>query len=188
LRGGQNLTERWRRLERSLRGKEAYGAQRDALVDQAEDASGVDHLGAAGEVSSSGVMSKGTGEGKGKGKGPRTFRGLVLPEAPKEPQSDECCMSGCAICVYDLYEAAREDYKLAVEALRSTLDTLGIPESEWPAEVRRADAGAGAQGGGGSSQKTKPQSTREVVESAFEAFERALREKRERESVQAGSG
>lgn len=66
-RGGQNLTERWARLERSLRGKEGYEAKIDTLIDQ------VDHI-------STNATSSTTH--------PRTFHGLLLPERPSEPQSD----------------------------------------------------------------------------------------------------
>lgn len=69
-RGGQNLTERWARLERSLRGKEGYEAKIDTLIDQSGDAS-------ADATRSAAFKTK-----------QRTFHGLVLPEKPREPQSD----------------------------------------------------------------------------------------------------
>ncbi|CCM01187.1 uncharacterized protein FIBRA_03235 [Fibroporia radiculosa] len=161
VRGGQNLSERWRRLERSLRGKEAFGAHRGALMEQRDSA-----------VSQArGIVDK-------KKHGPRMFRGLVLPEEPKEPQSDECCMSGCAICVYDLYTAAREDYTHAVDALRVALDAKGVSEEEWPADIQRTKK-----------KSMKPQSSRDVSMNTFEALERALREKRESTGMgQEGSG
>lgn len=162
-RGGQNLSERWHRLERSLRGKEAYGAHRDTLVDQTEDAEHADGSAASLNI------------------GPPTFHGLVVPEKPKEPQSDECCMSGCAVCVYDIYEAAREDYMRAVDTLRAALDERGIPEREWPEGIRRRKAkNAAAQA------EPKQESPREAITNAFEAFERALREKKERGTAGAG--
>lgn len=34
---------------------------------------------------------------------PRIVRGVEIPIRPPPPESDECCMSGCARCVYDLY-------------------------------------------------------------------------------------
>ncbi|KAI0944949.1 hypothetical protein AcV7_001612 [Taiwanofungus camphoratus] len=162
-RGGQNLTSRWRRLERSLRGKEAYGAQRQGLVDQAEGAGAVDVAGAG-----------------GKGKELRTFMGLVIPDKPKEPQSDECCMSGCAICVYDLYSAALDDYNRAISALQTALTARHIPEVNWPADIRSASQSP-------SQQNEKKESPRNVSMNAFEEFERQLRERKERE-VQAGLG
>ncbi|KAH9917299.1 uncharacterized protein B0H18DRAFT_1034830 [Fomitopsis serialis] len=154
-RGGQNLTARWSRLERSLRGKEGYEARRDTLIEQADHASADAERSAASE------------------KAPRTFLGLVLPEKPKEPQSDECCMSGCAICVYDLYTAALEDYKHALDALRTALQARKVPEREWPVEVKGEDEAAGG---------TLPKSPQNVAFSAFEELERSLRARREREA------
>ena len=80
-------------------------------------------------------------------------------------------MSGCAVCVYDLYAAALEDYKHALEALRSALEARGVPEREWPVEVRRNDNAEAEQ-----SARPTPQN---VALSAFEELERSLRAKRE---------
>ena len=80
-------------------------------------------------------------------------------------------MSGCAICVYDLYAAALEDYRHALEALRSALEARGVPEREWPAEIRQKNSAEDDQ-----SAKPSPQN---VALSAFEELERFLRAKRE---------
>lgn len=45
-------------------------------------------------------------------------------------------MSGCAICVYDLYQESLEAYKAAVVTLRNNLTALNIPESEWPKQIQ----------------------------------------------------
>lgn len=45
-------------------------------------------------------------------------------------------MSGCAVCVYDLYEESIEHYKESVSALRASLSALNIPESEWPHRIQ----------------------------------------------------
>ncbi|KZT70430.1 hypothetical protein DAEQUDRAFT_764605 [Daedalea quercina L-15889] len=157
-RGGQNLTARWARLERSLRGKGGYEARRDTLIEQA------DHASAEAERITSSKPTQ------------QMFYGLVLPEKPREPEADECCMSGCAICVYDLYAAALEDYKHALEALRSALEARGVPEREWPVEVRTKEA-PGAEG--------SPKQPQNVALSAFEELERSLRAKRERDAAES---
>lgn len=68
-RGGQNLTERYVRLEKSLRGKEAleakYGDLQRSTLSGPKDA-----------------MSLSAG------KAVDIFRGIVIPEKPREPQSD----------------------------------------------------------------------------------------------------
>ena len=61
------------------------------------------------------------------------FHGFVVPKEPKPPEPDgefpasfhleldnegaclECCMSGCAVCVYDLYEDALLAYRASME-------------------------------------------------------------------------
>ncbi|KAJ7209811.1 oxidoreductase-like protein [Mycena haematopus] len=140
-RGGQNLSVRYRRLEQSLRGKEAL--QRD-------------------------ILQRGPGF---KNASPTTrtseanyFRGLKIPQQPKPPQSDECCMSGCAICVYDLYEDSLSAYHESMAAFRLTLTSSGIPEESWPESVRAGDTTV----------RAKP-----VTMSAFEELERSLKAKRD---------
>ncbi|KZT10222.1 uncharacterized protein LAESUDRAFT_711477 [Laetiporus sulphureus 93-53] len=109
------------------------------------------------------------------------FDGFVVPDKPSEPEADECCMSGCAICVYDLYAAALEDYKLAMEALRTTLMARKIPEKEWPEDVRAA-------GPRNENKRAKQDPLRDITLNAFEALERSLREKQERDKSGMGPG
>jgi hypothetical protein len=70
-------------------------------------------------------------------------------------------MSGCAICVHDLYLDALSTYDEAVSSLRTKLTALNIAESEWPSNIRAS---------------TKEKS---VSIDAFMALEKALREKKE---------
>lgn len=37
---------------------------------------------------------------------------------PKPPTSEECCMSGCRVCVWDMYEEEYEKYRKEVESLQ----------------------------------------------------------------------
>lgn len=50
------------------------------------------------------------------------------PPPPEKPLPQECCESGCPICVYDLYAEALEDYRrvLAAWEARNAPDT-GTP-------------------------------------------------------------
>ncbi|KAJ7031751.1 hypothetical protein C8F04DRAFT_1109655 [Mycena alexandri] len=147
VRGGQNLSLRYRRLEQSLRGKEAL--QRDIIARES--------------YTSSSLGSPTTQTGVTK----RYFYGLEIPQEPKPPEADECCMSGCAVCVYDLYEESVAGYKESVAAFRSALTAAEIPEASWPDGVR-----AEAATGGGRGQKA-------VALSAFEELERTLQAKRD---------
>ncbi|KAG1867221.1 hypothetical protein DFJ58DRAFT_768974 [Suillus subalutaceus] len=100
---------------------------------------------------------------------PGTIAGFVIPEEPIPPSDEECCMSGCAICVYDLYEESLETYKESIVALRSSLSALSIPNSEWPDRVRANTPAA--------------EKRHEVIFNAFEEMERQLKEKKERRAA-----
>ncbi|KDQ32115.1 hypothetical protein PLEOSDRAFT_154320 [Pleurotus ostreatus PC15] len=147
-RGGQNLSLRYARLERSLRGKESFQKE-------------LDELAWASEVQTHPSASANT-TGKD---GSLMFRGFFVPEKPRPPEADECCMSGCAVCVYDLYEDSLSAYKESLATLRSSLEERGIPETEWPSPLR----GAG----------TPVPPKNNVALSAFEEFERALKAKKQ---------
>ena len=78
---------------------------------------------------------------------------------------EECCMSGCAICVHDLYAESLEAYDQAVSTLHESLKAKGIDESTWPAQIRDS--------------KPKATTPKEKVLSAFEKFELELARKQE---------
>lgn len=67
------------------------------------------------------------------------IRGVRIPQRPKPPESDECCMSGCAVCVYDLYLSSLDDYKHDLASARAQLRERSVPLSEWPEEARQAE-------------------------------------------------
>ncbi|KAI0336736.1 hypothetical protein GY45DRAFT_1315365 [Cubamyces sp. BRFM 1775] len=164
-RGGQDLSQRFSRLERSIRGKTQYGREIVDLREQQDDE------GQAPYTSQEHTQEASTHAGM---KTQRIFKGFVIPVPPKPPADDECCMSNCAVCVYDLYDEARQDYVQALDKLRLNLEKKGVPESEWPSDIRRKQS---------SPQPVAAQ--RDVALSAFEQFERALKEKKERERQQA---
>lgn len=41
------------------------------------------------------------------------------PLPPDKPLPQECCESGCPVCVYDLYTEALEGYRVALAAWRA---------------------------------------------------------------------
>ncbi|KAG2140681.1 hypothetical protein DEU56DRAFT_734800 [Suillus clintonianus] len=155
-RGGQNLTERYRRLENTARGRNPI-MKISELSQEFEDASKARSLPLP---SSSHPGAKNA---------PDTIAGFMIPEEPIPPSDEECCMSGCAICVYDLYEESLEAYKESIVTLRSSLSALSIPESEWPDHVRTNTPAAANRHG--------------VILSAFEEMERQLKEKKERRAT-----
>ncbi|KAJ7214467.1 hypothetical protein GGX14DRAFT_610941 [Mycena pura] len=153
-RGGQNLSLRFRGLEQSLRGK-AY-LQRDIVARESERSVAAAAAAAAPTVADTSVY----------------FRGFEIPQRPRPPAADECCMSGCAVCVYDLYEESRAAYRASIAALRSALASAGVPRAEWPPGALEAEPGGTGESADGASAS--------AARSAFEALERALAEKRAR--------
>lgn len=88
-------------------------------------------------------------------------------------------MSGCAVCVYDLYEEALAAYKDSVTTLRAALSARHIPETEWPAHIRTSKV---------IPTPTTTEKSKGAVLDAFEEMERALKEKRDkRAAVEAES-
>ncbi|KAJ8517401.1 hypothetical protein ONZ45_g5408 [Pleurotus djamor] len=151
-RGGQNLSLRYARLEKSLR-------EKLGLREQIEEF-------ALPNVPGSVVTVPQTRKAPGE-----MFRGFLIPEKPSPPEPDECCMSGCAVCVHDLYEESLEAYKESISALRTSLTKLDIPEDEWPQNIRSVQGQA----------TPKPNA---VALNAFEELERSLKAKKS----QAASG
>lgn len=76
-------------------------------------------------------------------------------------------MSGCAICVYDVYEDSLLAYKASLDLFRTRLKSMGIPQSEWPSRIRSSPNTLAVQ---------RPSST---SVDAFEAMEKALKVKRQ---------
>lgn len=170
---GRNLGQRYHQKEQPLKGKEtrfhevqdleksAEAPQAASLVPDQPTLSGESSVASYPEVGSSKP-------------GVKTFRGLIIPQKPEPPADDECCMSGCAICVYDLYDESLEAYDQSLDALRTSLRGLAVPEDEWPATIRPQSQNSQK----GTATET-PTSTRGAVLSAFEEMERALKAKSE---------
>ena len=76
-------------------------------------------------------------------------------------------MSGCAVCVYDLYEESLDTFRYSVAALRETLVQMQIPETDWPVNIR----------GNGPADGSVKRPTQNVSLSAFEEMERSLKRK-----------
>jgi hypothetical protein len=72
-------------------------------------------------------------------------------------------MSGCAICVYDLYEESLAAYYDSVVTLRKKLMEMSIPEYQWPKHIQTGHA--------------QPEKPTNVVMSTFQEMERRLKEK-----------
>ncbi|CAE6486859.1 unnamed protein product [Rhizoctonia solani] len=65
--------------------------------------------------------------------------GVKIPQKPKPPESDECCMSGCAVCVYDLYLSALDDYKTEARVVRGQLRERSVSVDKWPEDLQEQE-------------------------------------------------
>ncbi|KAJ3519257.1 hypothetical protein NMY22_g13289 [Coprinellus aureogranulatus] len=175
---GQDLSRRWVQLERTLRAKKGLVQEKEEIEEEA-----VENLE---EVNTRGLAATGKDTGR---ESVETFKGLVIPKKPDPPADDgayhifpslrawlkevpiilsECCMSGCAICVYDLYEDSLQSYDDSVDAIQSKLRSMEVSESEWPDSIRPGQSeDPGTTTIGGSSGKSP-------ALSAFEELERKL--------------
>jgi hypothetical protein len=163
-RGGRNLSERFRRLEKTHLAKHNLS---QTTTDASRPLTPV-------------LPPTSTSQQRSTIK---TFRGFVIPEVPKAPEPDgaftqfiaidlcshiliECCMSGCAVCVQDLYQESLDRYSVSVAAVRASLTAMKVPVEEWPETVRPE-----------SQRRTSPPLS-SVSLGAFKEMERALRARR----------
>ncbi|KAF8879706.1 hypothetical protein BD779DRAFT_1676247 [Infundibulicybe gibba] len=58
------------------------------------------------------------------------FHCLIVPGA-EGTGMDECCMSGCTICMYDLHNDALKTYSESLARVRASLVAMHAPEAEW---------------------------------------------------------
>jgi hypothetical protein len=49
------------------------------------------------------------------------------PEPPKEPELEDCCGTGCVVCVFDAYQFALENYERALKAWEARHPELASP-------------------------------------------------------------
>ncbi|CRK13940.1 hypothetical protein BN1708_010993 [Verticillium longisporum] len=75
-----------------------------------------------------------------------TIAGVLVPPRPVEP--DNCCMSGCVNCVYDLFQEELEEWSAAKKEADAR---LAAQQAEALAETEAEQAsGSGGSAGGGS--------------------------------------
>ncbi|EIW77365.1 hypothetical protein CONPUDRAFT_168309 [Coniophora puteana RWD-64-598 SS2] len=197
MRRGQDLSARWHRLENALRHKAALGVARDVLGGPRSAMEGAGVEGGVVDVEERGGVEAVDVDVGRKDDTVARIAGLEIPDEPRPPADDECCMSGCAVCVYDLYDDALNEYRERVESLQTALRANGVPEAEWPARIRTApssitspffDAPGGTGGASSSQVQQSPQAAqRSASTSAFEALEASLRGSKE-EGAGVGEG
>ena len=69
--------------------------------------------------------------------GPTKIRNIVIPLKPPPPGPEECCMSGCAHCAYDIYAEDLQDFHSRLASVRTRLAQLSPPvtREEWRSDL-----------------------------------------------------
>ncbi|SCU84736.1 LADA_0D03488g1_1 [Lachancea dasiensis] len=62
---------------------------------------------------------------------PRNIAGVLVPERPSEP--DNCCMSGCVNCVWEIYNEDLRDWK---DKRKLAANSLKGSDKTWPADFQ----------------------------------------------------
>ncbi|KAI9475213.1 hypothetical protein LPJ78_005064 [Coemansia sp. RSA 989] len=64
----------------------------------------------------------------------------TLPPKPEPPGREDCCMSGCEYCVWDLYDEDMREYQQHAAAIREALEAKGkpVPQHLRPESLRDA--------------------------------------------------
>ncbi|KAG0305981.1 hypothetical protein BGZ97_000917 [Linnemannia gamsii] len=55
------------------------------------------------------------------------YHGFKVPIKPSPPGAEDCCMSGCAHCIYDIYEEDRQEYKTKLARALDEISKAGLP-------------------------------------------------------------
>ncbi|UZJ54213.1 hypothetical protein CBS101457_003533 [Exobasidium rhododendri] len=68
---------------------------------------------------------------------PHMIRGVAIPNKPSPPGPEDCCMSGCARCVYDLHLEDLQDYQQDLSVVRNRLLSISPPlrKEEWNVDL-----------------------------------------------------
>lgn len=122
----------------------------------------------------------------------RTINGVPIPPRPEEP--DNCCMSGCAHCVWDDYGEETQEWARRVteakargEAKTRTTDMLYRPRPE----VESASSSMDDDGGGSETNWSLPEPSEDLFADIpvgireFMKTEKRLRQQRQQEGIAA---
>ncbi|KAF9134492.1 hypothetical protein BGX30_011923 [Mortierella sp. GBA39] len=71
------------------------------------------------------------------------YYGFKVPVKPSPPGAEDCCMSGCAHCIYDIYEDDRQEYKARLAKVLDEISKAGIPP---PPNIKKGKRGGASTG------------------------------------------
>ncbi|PWN52381.1 ABC1-domain-containing protein [Violaceomyces palustris] len=215
-RHGINLTERWARVREwdrkppsSLsqdarsplideRGTEPTGSSSEVREDQnlneTKSEGGVPSLAelpSRGKDSSTMAREGNEPSGVKASLGPTVIRGITIPLKPPPPGPEECCMSGCAHCAYDIYAEDLESYHEALSSVRRRLLEVEprLSEEEWKEELLGKRPSGGDEDGGTDSKLRADREVDEVIGNldptmkAFLEMERRMKKQQQQQQV-----
>jgi hypothetical protein len=107
----------------------------------------------------------------------KTVGGVPIPPQPAEP--DNCCMSGCAHCVWDDYRDDMEQWAARVREAQAKM-TRGGPQRDMRqrprAEVNSASASMDGDGGGSEANWVSPSAGGDLEDDLFAGIPVGIRE------------
>ncbi|KAG0046499.1 hypothetical protein BGZ83_008334 [Gryganskiella cystojenkinii] len=98
------------------------------------------------------------------------YHGFSIPIKPSPPGAEDCCMSGCAHCIYDIYEEDRQEYKRKLAEVLAQIENAGLPP---PPNLKTA--ASSTKPGETASTKDEDDSDMDPGMKAFLALERKLK-------------
>lgn len=104
-----------------------------------------------------------------------TIRGISIPLKPPPPGAEDCCMSGCARCVYDLYKEDLEEYQESLTSVRSKLLEIGVGSEEWNVDWLGKMPTGGSGGGAASDDLSHEDKADEEVDAVIAGLDPSMK-------------